>query len=137
MPLKERRAARVLAFNCQYQRQKLGPSPPAESLLFETSPLSTKNREFARSLLAQVKSNQAEIDRLISNNSKNWKQSRLLETLNALLRISIAELMLPGETDPKVVFNEAIEICRGYVGERSVKLLNGILNAVAKEIRPS
>ncbi|MDT8447940.1 MAG: transcription antitermination factor NusB [bacterium] len=137
MPHHERRIARVLAFNCQYQRQRLGQNPPAEALLLETSQLSAKNLEFTRNLLSQVQAKQSEIDQLIGRHSKNWKQSRLLETLNALLRISIAELMLPGETDTKVVFNEAIEICRNFVGERSVKLLNGILNAVSLELRPT
>jgi len=131
----QRRQARVLAFSCQYQRQKLGYRVESEALLFETANLSSKNLEFAKTLVLSIEQQQDEIDRLIGTHSRSWKQSRLLESLNALLRVSIAELLSFPQTDTNVILNESIEICRGYVGERSIKLFNGILHAVSKEVR--
>ncbi|OGH04765.1 MAG: transcription antitermination factor NusB [Candidatus Lambdaproteobacteria bacterium RIFOXYD1_FULL_56_27] len=135
MPQLDRRQARTLAFLCQYQRQRLPGIAPAEEMLMSSTRIKPKNLEFAQNLLATVLSRQEEIDRLIQKHSSNWKQSRLLEPLNALLRVSIAELLAVEEVDDKVVFNEAIEICRAYVGEKSIKLLNGILHAVSQEVR--
>jgi len=131
-----RRKARSLALVCQYQRQKLSESTVSEAQQLETFGLSKKNQEFTKLLLRTAHDQRPQIDELIQKNLQGWKQSRLLEPLNALLRISVAELLMTPTTDSKVVFNEAIELCRLYVSEGSTKLLNGVLHAITKEIRP-
>jgi len=135
MPLSQRRQARILAFLCQYQRQKLGYTSPLEALLFQESRLTPKNLSFSRALLTLIQEQPTVIDLLIQSHSHKWKQSRLLEGFNALLKVAIAETIAFPQTDSSVILNEALEICRIYVGEGSIKLFNGILHAAATELR--
>jgi len=130
-----RRQARILALVCQYQRQKLDETSSSENRAFTSSNLPEKLQDFARLLLDTAANKGSEIDQMVEKNlPSGWKQSRLLEPLNALLRISIAELLAMPQTDSKVVFNESIELCRLYVSEGSTKLLNGLLHTISKEI---
>jgi N utilization substance protein B len=41
------------------------------------------------------------------------------------------------DTPPRVVINEAIELARAYSGDEAVGFVNGILDAVRKELRLS
>jgi N utilization substance protein B len=51
-----------------------------------------------------------------------------------ILRLAIYE-MSRKETPPAVVIDEALELARQFSGETSVPFINGILDAVHKEIR--
>jgi N utilization substance protein B len=51
-----------------------------------------------------------------------------------ILRLAIYE-MSRKETPPAVVIDEALELARQFSGETSVSFINGILDAVHKEIR--
>ncbi|OGG96752.1 MAG: transcription antitermination factor NusB [Candidatus Lambdaproteobacteria bacterium RIFOXYD12_FULL_49_8] len=134
MSYNERREARVLAYSCQYMRQKMSLTAPAEALLLAQAPLKPKNRVFAGKLLAAIAQNQEQIDGLIRKHSKNWRLDRMALTLTALLRTAIAEMIIDPQIDRAVVLDEAIEICKAYVGAESSSLANGILHAVTQEL---
>ncbi|MCP4753411.1 MAG: transcription antitermination factor NusB [Proteobacteria bacterium] len=125
-----RRQARTLAFQIIYHRAKIGIHQEGEKLLFENASLSGKHRDFGCELIDTAWRELNKIDSTIQRHLINWKQTRISDALNALLRISTSELLFFPETDGRVVFNEAIEICRSYVDERATKILNGVLHAV-------
>ena len=101
--------------------------------IIKESRLSKKEQDFSRNLIDTTWKNLVEIDQAIVKNLKNWKQTRLSETLNALLRISTCELLYFPKTDGKVVLNEAIEICKSYVGDQATKFCNGVLHTIWQE----
>lgn len=75
-----------------------------------------------------------ELDKAITEASKNWSLERIAIIDKIILRIAIFEL-LKTETPPKVVLNEAIELAKNYSTENSSKFINGLLDSLAKKIR--
>lgn len=101
-----------------------------ETLILDPKELDQDSLTFSRNLIDQCWENLEEVDNQIQQNLKDWKQSRLSETLNAVLRLATAELLFFPETDGKVVINEALELCRTYLGESPVKMCNGVLHGI-------
>ncbi len=75
-----------------------------------------------------------DIDHQISEKSENWKLERMPIVDRNILRLAIYE-MSRNETPPAVVIDEALELARQFSGEESVSFINGVLDAVHKEIR--
>ena len=44
-------------------------------------------------------------------------------------------MLAEAETPSKVIINEALELARSYSGEEAVAFVNGILDAIRKELR--
>ena len=51
-----------------------------------------------------------------------------------LLRMALFELLHSPETPAAVVINEALELARRYSGADSVEFVNGVLDALRKDI---
>ncbi|MDG1531928.1 MAG: transcription antitermination factor NusB [Paracoccaceae bacterium] len=65
-----------------------------------------------------------------------WPLGRIDPTLRALFRAAGAELT-EGDTPPKVVINEFVEIARAFFPEtKEPKFVNGVLDHMAREARP-
>jgi N utilization substance protein B len=78
--------------------------------------------------------NLEKIDEYITDNSKDWKISRIAKVDLAVLRIALSEILY-NETIPlSVSINEAVEISKKYSNEDSHKFINGILGTVARYI---
>ena len=76
----------------------------------------------------------ADIDHRISTKSENWKLERMPAVDRNILRLAIYE-MSQQSTPPAVVIDEALELARQFSGEQSVSFINGVLDAVNKELR--
>ncbi len=133
MPQPSRRKAREVALQTIYSRSRFKLIAETEFLITKESKLSKKHQEFAESLISKTWNNLDNIDQAITKNLKHWKQTRLSETLNALLRIGSCELLYFPDTDAKIVLNESIELCKCYVGDKATKLCNGVLHAIWQE----
>ena len=75
-----------------------------------------------------------DIDQRISTKSENWKLERMPAVDRNILRLAIYE-MSQQATPPAVVIDEALELARQFSGEESVSFINGVLDAVHKELR--
>lgn len=124
-----RRKARELAFQALYQRNKIGVVSE-ESQLFDSTELDQENRQFASEMIEQCWTNIEQVDSTIQQHLKEWRQSRLSDGLNAILRLGAAEILFIPETEGKIVINEALEICRSFLGEKPVKMCNGVLHGI-------
>ncbi|MBT3226233.1 MAG: transcription antitermination factor NusB [Deltaproteobacteria bacterium] len=133
MPISSRRQARILAYQTLYQRKKIGIHPTGEELLFNDNPLAEKYSDFCHQLIETTWKELATVDETIQRHLTNWRQARISDSLNALLRIATSELLFFPDIDGKVVLNEAIEICRNYVDAQATKILNGVLHAIWQE----
>ena len=74
-----------------------------------------------------------DIDHRIAEKSEHWKLERMPIVDRNILRLAIYE-MSRQDTPPAVVIDEALELARQFSGEESVSFINGILDAVHKEI---
>lgn len=129
-----RRAAREIAFQVLYHRSKLGVTPYGEDLLIQSIQTNKKQYSYCTYLIQHTWDNLDQIDSVIEKHLINWKQSRLSDSLNALLRLGIFELLFEKEIDGKVILNETLEICKKYVDEKATKMCNGVLHAVYQSL---
>jgi N utilization substance protein B len=92
-------------------------------------------RGFANGLVEGTVGRLAEIDRLLAAHTHNWRIERMAVIDRLVLRLATFELLSAPETPAKVVINEALELTRTYSGEEAVAFVNGVLDAVRKELR--
>jgi N utilization substance protein B len=74
-----------------------------------------------------------EIDHRIAGKSAHWKLERMPIVDRNILRLGIYE-MSRQDTPAAVVIDEALELARQFSGEESVAFINGVLDAVHKEM---
>lgn len=67
--------------------------------------------------------------------SQEWDVKRLTPVDRNVLRVAVAELDL-GQTPPKVVIDEAIEIGREFGSAESPAFINGVLDRIWKASQP-
>ncbi len=78
----------------------------------------------------------AEIDQRLIAHSENWRLERMPAVDRNVLRLAIFEL-LNGKTPAPVVIDEALELTRKFAGDESVPFVNGVLDAVRKDLAPA
>ena len=94
-------------------------------------------REFANRLVRGTLDRRDEIDGLLTTHAQNWRIERMNVIDRLVLRLAVFELLAESETPSKVIINEAIELARSFSGEEAVGFVNGVLDAVRKELRRS
>jgi N utilization substance protein B len=93
-----------------------------------------ETRGFAEDLYRIATSRSAEIDALIEQHSQNWRLERMPVVDRNLLRSGIAEMLGYPKTPAAIVINESLEVARRYAAPESIHFLNGVLDAVAREL---
>jgi N utilization substance protein B len=93
-------------------------------------------REFANALVRGTLDRLKEIDAVLSAHAQNWRVERMAVIDRLVLRLAVYEFLAETNTPPRVVINEALELARSYSGEEAVAFVNGVLDAVRKELRP-
>ena len=89
----------------------------------------TEDDEFVNSVVKGVIDNIDQIDTLANKYLSGWTLKRLGYTDQAIIRLSIYELMYT-DTPSKVCINEAIELAKQYSDDSVVKMINGILDKI-------
>lgn len=84
---------------------------------------------FARSLVAGVRKNRAELDAVLRATVEHWPLERLAATDRNLLRLGVFEILHFG-TPGRVVINEAVELAKRFGAKQSPQFVNGILDRV-------
>lgn len=93
--------------------------------------------DFAKRLLMQTISHQAEFDTIIKQKAVHWDFYRIALIDRLLLRMGICEFMYFTDIPPKVTINEAIEIAKEFSTEKSGTFLNGILDSILSDLKSS
>src|ERR1700683_639166 len=105
-----------------------------ESLLVsEDSVAKPRPDAFARGLLQGGTEELPVIDDLITRHASNWRLERMPAVDRNVLRVAVYE-MLRTDTPAAIVIDEALELARRFAGEESVHFVNGVLDAVRKEL---
>lgn len=93
--------------------------------------LEGRNRRYVEGVCGDL----SELDRRIESTSEHWPVARMAAVDRAVLRLGLWELL--NETTPAaVVLNEAVELAKRYSTKESGAFVNGVLAALAAEIRP-
>lgn len=97
---------------------------PAENALFRT-------------LLAGTVEQQLAVDPLLDRAlSAGWPLTRIEAVLRAIMRVGAYELAYRKDVPARVVISEYVDVAHGFYSEDEPGLVNGVLDAVAREVRP-
>ncbi|HYZ32287.1 MAG TPA: transcription antitermination factor NusB [Crenalkalicoccus sp.] len=78
-----------------------------------------------------------ELDGIIARHlDPDWPLPRLDPVLRALLRAAAAELHAGAEPPARVVINEYLDVAHGFFGGEEPRFANGVLDALARTLRP-
>src|ERR1700730_722239 len=138
MPARHRSRQRALQVLYQWDMTK-GLVEDAISSFYNTlnsedGEQDTGRDEFMEELAKGTSQMTPDIDHQITAKSEHWKLERMPIVDRNILRMAIYE-MNHRETPPAVVIDEALELARQFSGEESVSFINGVLDAVHKEIK--
>ena len=101
----------------------------AVKILFaETFTPQPSSSELADKILAQKE----KLDKMIEEAAPQWPIDKLNRIDLAILRLAVYELE-SGDTPPKVVIDEAVELAKEYGSESSSSFINGVLGTIYKE----
>lgn len=101
--------------------------------ILEEKKIRNKQKDFAIALFDGVMENLERIDKAIIEHLKEWDFERLGSIERATLRLATYEI-ISGELDAAVVINEAVEVTKAFGAEQSPKFINGVLDAISKDI---
>jgi transcription antitermination protein NusB len=88
--------------------------------------------DLVRGTLARV----AEIDQLIARHlTRSWSVERLDRPMRAILRAGSYELMARPDVPVGAAISEYVDVAHAFYERREAGFVNGILDAVAKEVR--
>jgi N utilization substance protein B len=141
----ERSAARLAAVQALYQMEVAGKGvidALAEFEAFwigrEVEGVSFEPAEnaFFRAILSGVVDEQRAIDVKIDKAlSEGWPLKRVEAVLRAILRAGAYELMFRKDVPARVVITEYVDIAHRFYDEDEPGLVNGVLDALAREVR--
>ena len=132
---KSREHALQILYQWDMRKQPVDESIDAfyGTLYTEESPVQPARDEFLERLVRGTVEKAAEIDALISGHAAHWRLERMPAVDRNILRLAIYE-MRHTETPAPVVIDEALELARRFSTEESVLFVNGVLDAVHREV---
>ena len=90
-------------------------------------------REFATRLVTGTLAHLQELDERIRSRAEHWRISRMAVVDRNILRLAVYEFMY--ETTPRTVsINEALEIARRFSTYEATQFINGILDAIKRDL---
>ncbi|WP_158786260.1 transcription antitermination factor NusB [Granulicella sp. L46] len=131
-----RRKSRELAMQMLFQGD-LGKQKPeeVERLFWDArEDVDEETKGFADDLHRVATQREDEVDALIQKHAQNWRLERMPVVDRNLLRAAIAEMLGYPKTPGAVIINETLEIARRYAAPESIHFLNGVLDAVGREL---
>lgn len=147
-PANQRGAARLAAVQALYQMDVGGTEVADVIAEFELHRLGqavdepegdvyrTADTSWFRDVVVGVLSDQRRIDPMVHTALvSDWPLRRIDTTLRAILRAGTYELLRRRDVPAKVVINEYLEITKAFFAEDEPRLVNGVLDRIAHEVR--
>ena len=143
----KRRAARLAAVQALYQIE-LGGGQAADVIgEFEAHRLDQivdeldagpVDRPWFGELVRGVSANRVELDNLVAAVlTADWTVERLDNILRAVLRAGVYELSAHDEVPARVVVSEYVELADAFFTGKETGLVNGVLDQLARLLRPA
>ena len=127
MELGHEDAGEVIA---QFAGQGLANEPGQENI-------AQPDWKFFENLVFGIVTEQRKLDPLINERLvKGWTLARIDATVRAILRAGCFELSERKDVPAKVVINEYVEIGHSFSDGDEPKLINGVLDKLARNLRP-
>jgi N utilization substance protein B len=101
----------------------------------DSQPAPEEVQAFASALARDTVARLPAIDALVADTAQHWRPERMAVLDRLILRLAVCELMRDVDTPPAVVINEALELARTFSTEDAVKFINGMLDAIRKQLK--
>ena len=144
-PANKRGAARLAAVQALYQMDVAGSGVLETAAEYEAYRLGKEvdgstyreaDAQWFRAILAGVVEGQKSIDPIIRRAlTDDWPLSRLDSTLRAILRAGTYELVEKRDVPVAVIVSEYVDIANAFYDEEEPRLVNAVLDRVAREKR--
>ncbi|MHB2265584.1 transcription antitermination factor NusB [Aliihoeflea sp. PC F10.4] len=141
----KRGAARLAAVQALYQMDVVGTGLLEIAAEYEAHRLGKEvdgevyreaDAQWFRAILSGVVEEQKTIDPVIRQSlTDDWPLSRLDSTLRAILRAGVYELMKRADVPVAVIVTEYVDIAKAFYTEDEPKLVNAVLDRVARRVR--
>lgn len=145
LPLAPRSAARLAAVQALYQMDmaqtdlnevigqfvalRFGPKA-------EDPALADADKDFFGALVRGVVRRQREIDPVIDQSlAEGWRLARIDSILRAILRAGVLELIERSDVPARVVINEYVNVAHAFFGNDEPRVVNGVLDKLARQYR--
>ncbi len=92
--------------------------------------------DFFGQIVRGVIKGQIDIDPVVDNALSGWPMARIDATLRAILRAGGWELLRRPDIPHGVVITEYVDIAKAFFADDEPKLVNGVLDAIARTARP-
>ncbi len=89
--------------------------------------------DFVADLVRGTVEHVAEVDAQITKHAEHWRMERMPAVDRNILRLAVYEMGCAG-TPAAVAIDEALELARKFSNEESVQFVNGVLDAVHREL---
>ena len=91
---------------------------------------------FFDDIVSGVDARRDELDDMISGKlAEGWKLTRLDKTMRQVLRAGAFELLARSDVPVATVIDEYVDVAKAFFDDREAKFVNGVLDAIAKEVR--
>lgn len=124
----------------QFIRHRLGALPGPEHAGgggFEEGRVPEAQVELFQDVVRTAVQQQDRLDSLFAAAlPPDWTLTRLDPVLRALIRCAGAELTLPGGPPARVVITEYLDIAHGFFTGEEPRMVNGLLDRLARDLRP-
>ncbi len=84
-------------------------------------------------LAAKAIAGRPDFDQQVAEAAEHWRLERVGVVERNILRLALAELA-EGATPPRVVIDEAVKLAHWFAGSKAPRFVNGVLDAVAREL---
>ncbi|MBW8284002.1 MAG: transcription antitermination factor NusB [Rhizobium sp.] len=119
----------VLEVVSEYETHRLGQEVDGDTYL-------KADASWFRSIVAGVVRDQKAIDPMIAQALQDdWALSRIDSTVRAILRAGTFELLERKDVPVPVIVTEYVEIARAFFEDEEPKLVNAVLDRIAKQVR--
>lgn len=120
------------AFSADLERFLTDPHTLVELDL--EAPLEPEIVRAAAKLARQTWDHHQDYDEKLARKTAHWSLKRMTPVDRNILRLGLYELLERTDVPPKVALNEAIELAKRFSHTDSPAFVNGVLDAVRKEV---
>ncbi len=130
----KRREARELLLTLLYEAQFYKDADADEIYGTALRYRGIEDDGYVRRAFYTINEKLSDIDAVIAGHAKGWNAGRISKVTRSILRLCVYEMMFEKDIPVNVSLNEAVELAKKYDGGKSGGFVNGVLNAVSKEL---
>ena len=91
--------------------------------------------EYVKKVFFGVHERKKEITELVEPALVGWNKKRISPVSRAIISLAVYEMLAMEDVPALVAINEAVELSKKYDDEKAFTFVNGVLNAVATELK--